>query len=177
MAEPPQLPPIEPSVSPYAPTQYAQPAQQSPYGQPGQYGQQTNYGQPAQYGGQGGGWGQAAAQPYQLHLPPTDQKVDPAHVTIAWIVAVLTLGYMLPWAIAATRGKSNAAAVGLVNFFTGWFFGVGWIVALVMACGAHQQRYVAAPAMSSLPPAGWYPAPDGRGQAYWDGRQWTGHRA
>jgi uncharacterized membrane protein YeaQ/YmgE (transglycosylase-associated protein family) len=24
-----------------------------------------------------------------------------------------------------------------------------------------------------MPPAGWYPDPDGSGQRYWDGQQWT----
>ena len=33
-------------------------------------------------------------------------------VPIAWLVALITLGYMLPWAIAASRGKSNAGAIG-----------------------------------------------------------------
>lgn len=44
---------------------------------------------------------------------------------------------MLPWAVAATRGKSNATAVALINLLLGWTL-IGWIVALVMACGAHQ---------------------------------------
>jgi hypothetical protein len=67
----------------------------------------------------------------------TDARTNGAEVAIAWVVTVLTLGYMLPWAIAATRGKSNSGAVALVNFFLGWTF-VGWVVALVMACTAHQ---------------------------------------
>jgi uncharacterized membrane protein YhdT len=128
----------------------------------------------------------------------TDQRNNTAHTVIAWIVAVGTLGYMLPWAIAATRGKSNAGAIGLVNFFTGWMFGVGWVVALVMACGAHNVGYSGGPAVNvtlaqqhfpvahtantivggiALPPAGWYPAPDGTGRQYWDGQAWTEHRA
>jgi hypothetical protein len=56
---------------------------------------------------------------------------------IAWVVALITLGYMLPWAIAASRGKSNAGAIGLLNFLLGWTV-VGWVIALVMACTAHQ---------------------------------------
>jgi len=60
-------------------------------------------------------------------------------VTFAWVLTVLTLGYLLPWAVAASRGKSNSLAVGLVNLFAGWTL-VGWIIALVMACGAHQQQ-------------------------------------
>lgn len=137
------------------------------------------------------GW---APQHAMVPMYSTDQSVNGAHVAIAWVCAVITFGYLLPWAIGATRGKSNAGAVGLVNFFAGWTV-VGWIVALVMACGAHQQRYaphavnvhvaqqhfpqaqVANTMVGGTPPAAWYPAPDGPGQAYWDGRQWTGHRA
>jgi hypothetical protein len=56
---------------------------------------------------------------------------------VAWVLTALTLGYFLPWAIAATRGKTNSAAIGVLNLLLGWTF-IGWIVALVMACGAHQ---------------------------------------
>jgi hypothetical protein len=67
----------------------------------------------------------------------TDSDVNTGHVIAAWLIALLTIGYMLPWAIAATRGKSNALAIALLNLFVGWTM-VGWIVALVMACGSHQ---------------------------------------
>lgn len=103
-------------------------------------------------------------------------------VTIAWILAVGTLGYMLPWAIAATRGRANQGAIGLVDLLVGWTV-VGWIAALVMACQAHQpishggnmtmvvsQNFVANPAG---PPAGWYPSPWATGQQYWDGTGWS----
>ncbi|MBX9244108.1 DUF2510 domain-containing protein [Actinotalea ferrariae] len=33
------------------------------------------------------------------------------------------------------------------------------------------------PSVQDGPPAGWYPAPDGAGQQYWDGTTWTTHRA
>jgi len=78
---------------------------------------------------------------FQAPVIMTDARTNGAEVAIAWILTVLTLGYMLPWAIAATRGKSNSWAVGLVNFLLGWTV-VGWIVALVMACTAHQVAYV-----------------------------------
>lgn len=71
----------------------------------------------------------------------TDARTNGAEVAVAWVVTVLTAFYMLPWAIAATRGKSNSVAVALVNFFLGWTF-IGWIVALVMACTAHRVAYV-----------------------------------
>jgi hypothetical protein len=67
----------------------------------------------------------------------SDKTGQNAQVIIAWILTVVTLGYFLPWAIAATRGKANAGAIGLLNFLLGWTV-VGWIVALVMACSAHQ---------------------------------------
>jgi hypothetical protein len=74
-------------------------------------------------------------QPYTAVM--TDARTNAVEVTLAWILTVLTLGYMLPWAVAASRGKSNSWAVGLVNFLLGWTL-IGWILALVMACMAHQ---------------------------------------
>lgn len=61
--------------------------------------------------------------------------------TIAWVAAVLTLGYLLPWAIAVSRGNSNSWGVFWVTLLTGWTV-VGWIAGLVMAF----QRHIAAPA-------------------------------
>jgi len=37
--------------------------------------------------------------------------------------------------------KSNAGAIGWINLLLGWT-GIGWIVALVMACTAHQASAV-----------------------------------
>ncbi len=119
-----------------------------------------------------------------------------AVITIAWVCTVLTFGYMLPWAIAATRGRSNQATIGWLNLLLGWSL-IGWVVTLVMACQAHtvyaaqpsvvvaqqfgtpyQQQAPAYPAPAPAgPAAGWYPASDGQGQQYWDGTAWTGHRA
>lgn len=88
----------------------------------------------------------ASPAPYVSPLPPqgfappqliTDQKNNGLVTALAWVAAVCTLLYMLPWAVAATRGKSNATAVALINLLLGWTL-IGWIVALVMACGAHQ---------------------------------------
>lgn len=79
-------------------------------------------------------------QPYHYRVPVVlddRQPISALHVTLAWIVTVLTLFYTLPWAIAATRGKSNLAAVVLVNVLLGWTF-VGWVVALVMASTPHR---------------------------------------
>jgi hypothetical protein len=61
------------------------------------------------------------------------------HVVIAWIFAVGTGGYLLPWAIAATRNKENTLAIALIDLLLGWSV-VGWIAALVMACTANPVR-------------------------------------
>jgi hypothetical protein len=109
---------------------FGQPA----YGQPG-FGQpgsgQPAYGQPA--------YRQSAA-PQQVvapAIPNGDRGTNSAEVIIAWIVAVVTFGYMLPWAIAATRGKSNSGAIAVLNLFLGWTL-IGWVIALVMACSNDQ---------------------------------------
>lgn len=64
-----------------------------------------------------------------------------ALIAVAWILAVVTFFYLLPWAIAATRNKSNHGAIFLLNFFLGWSF-IGWVIALVMACGTDPQSNV-----------------------------------
>jgi hypothetical protein len=48
------------------------------------------------------------------------------------VLAILTAGYMLPWAIAAVRNLRTHVSVGLVDLLLGWTL-VGWIVALVMS--------------------------------------------
>ena len=108
---------------------------------------------------------------------PARPAVGGGHVAVAWVVAVLSLGYMLPWAVAATRGRSNTLAIALVNLLVGWTF-IGWVAALVMACLSDAaptgsptfvQVNAAAPAVA---PPGW--SPDGRGGSqYWDGRGWA----
>lgn len=112
-------------------------------------------------------WGGASAY-------VTDRReVDAAVVVIAWVLAVLSGFYMLPWAIAATRGRSNHGMIALVNVLLGWTF-IGWVVALVMACQSH--AVISGP-RASFPanPPGWYPSPQG-GQEFWDGVRWTGQR-
>lgn len=111
-----------------------------------------------------------------------DSSNKSAQATIAWIVAVCTCFYFLPWAIAATRGKSNAGAIFWVNFLLGWTI-IGWIVAVAMAAGAHQvvqgpvviNQWGGAPGMPGYPaqqgygqpgPYGQPPAPYGHAQGY-----------
>ena len=67
----------------------------------------------------------------------TDKRPRPFQTVLAWIVALLTAGYMIPWAIAATRGKSNTGAIFWLNLLLGWTV-VGWVIALVMSCTSHQ---------------------------------------
>jgi hypothetical protein len=61
------------------------------------------------------------------------RRTSAVHVVIAWIFALVSFLYFLPWAIAATRGRPNTGGVFLVNLLIGWTV-VGWVVALVMAC-------------------------------------------
>src|SRR5699024_9345092 len=67
----------------------------------------------------------------------TDQKTRVVGAPVAVIVAIVTAGYMLPWAIAAVRGTRNAWTVFWVNLLLGWTI-VGWIIALVMSIREHR---------------------------------------
>ena len=117
----------------------------------------------------------AVPQPYPAPAPmyapgpvhpqfASDRSSKNVQATIAWIATVITLGYMLPWAIAATRGKSNAGAIGLLNFFVGWTV-IGWIAALVMACSAHQIAAVA-PSVTVFQGVAVHPYPQSPAPAY-----------
>jgi Superinfection immunity protein len=97
-----------------------QPAPQASYPSAPQPQQQPSY-QPQMYG------------PGYL----TDRSDKSVQAVFAWVFTVLTLLYFLPWAIAATRGKSNSGLLGLLTLLLGWTF-IGWIVLLVMACQPHQ---------------------------------------
>ena len=69
----------------------------------------------------------------------TDQQSKPTQTVIAWIVAVLTGLYMLPWAIAATRGKANSGTIALINALLGWTI-IGYIWTLVLSLTPHGVR-------------------------------------
>lgn len=70
---------------------------------------------------------------WSTFVRPTQQRVTSTNVAaLAWLVAIVSFGYMLPWAVACSRDMPNQGAIGLVNLLTGWT-GVGWLVALVMA--------------------------------------------
>jgi len=54
------------------------------------------------------------------------------HVIVAWILTLLTGGYLLPWAIAATRRHPDVAVIAVINVLLGWTI-VGWVIALLKA--------------------------------------------
>lgn len=71
------------------------------------------------------------------------ESVDKSWTTtkiVAVIVAILTVGYMLPWAIAAVRDVPHWS-VFWVNLLLGWTV-IGWIVALVMSLRSQRQVIV-----------------------------------
>lgn len=100
----------------------------------------SNHAPPGWYWVQGRQWywdGYRWAAPSPAPLPaiyavPLHSQRRSAHAVFAWVCTVLTMGYMLPWGVAATRRTSNAGAVALVSFFLGWTI-IGWFVALIMA--------------------------------------------
>ena len=53
------------------------------------------------------------------------------------IAAVFTVGYMLPWMIAAARGKSNHWGIFWLNLLLGWTI-IGWVGAFVMSVLPHR---------------------------------------
>ena len=55
---------------------------------------------------------------------------------VAIVVAVLTAGYMAPWAVAAVRDVRHWS-VFWINLLLGWTI-IGWIWALVMALRAQR---------------------------------------
>ena len=67
----------------------------------------------------------------------TDRKGRPVSAIVSIVVAILSGGYMLPWAIAAVRGTHNSWTVFWVNLLLGWTI-IGWIVALVMSIREHR---------------------------------------
>lgn len=75
-----------------------------------------------------------------MQVEPVGQSWTATKV-VAVIVAILTVGYMLPWAIAAVRDVPHWA-VFWVNLLLGWTL-IGWVVALIMSL--RRQRLVITP--------------------------------
>jgi hypothetical protein len=65
-----------------------------------------------------------------MSVQPADRSWTATKV-VAVIVAILSAGYMLPWAIAAVRDVPHWL-VFWINLLLGWTI-IGWIVALVMS--------------------------------------------
>jgi flagellar biosynthesis protein FliR len=70
-----------------------------------------------------------------ISVEPVDRSWTVTKV-VAVVLAILTAGYLLPWAIAAVRDVPHWS-VFWVNLLLGWTV-VGWIVALVMALRAQR---------------------------------------
>ena len=59
-------------------------------------------------------------------------------VLAAVLLALFTLGYMLPSSIAIVRKVRNVGSIIVINFFLGWTL-MGWVVALAMAASSKPQ--------------------------------------
>jgi hypothetical protein len=79
--------------------------------------------------------------PVHTQIVTQPHRSSTAHLVIAWVVTVLTLAYTLPWAIAATRNKTNTASIAVINILLGWSL-IGWIVALVMSLTSEPQQTI-----------------------------------
>lgn len=75
----------------------------------------------------------------QMRVEPENPSWTTTKV-VAVIVAIVTAGYMLPWAIAAVRDVPHWS-VFWINLLLGWTI-IGWIVALVMSLRAQRQVIV-----------------------------------
>jgi ABC-type sugar transport system permease subunit len=71
----------------------------------------------------------------QLNVESADRSWGVTKV-VAIVAAVLTAGYLLPWAIAVVRDVRHWS-VFWVNLLLGWTI-VGWIIALVMSLRAQR---------------------------------------
>ena len=65
--------------------------------------------------------------------PPSGSNEHTSLLVVSWLLAIVTIGYFLPWAVAVTRKMPNQSAIGLLNLLLGWTI-IGWVIALVMAC-------------------------------------------
>ncbi len=66
----------------------------------------------------------------ETYVEPIDKSWTTTKI-VAVIVAIVTVGYMLPWAIAVVRDVRHWS-VFWVDLLLGWTL-VGWIIALVMS--------------------------------------------
>ncbi len=71
----------------------------------------------------------------QVRIEPVDRSWTATKV-VAVLVAIVSVGYMLPWAIAAVRDVKHWGVFWL-NLLLGWTV-IGWIIALVMSLRAQR---------------------------------------
>lgn len=108
------------------------------------------------------------------------------------VLVVLALGALALWATiyGIVRAARNGDTPWIIGICVGWFFGAGWIVALIYLItqdparsgpglrgyGYHAPQPPLPPGSAGGPPAGWHPDPQGRFESrYWDGTRWTEH--
>lgn len=72
-----------------------------------------------------------------VSVQPADRSWTATKV-VSVIVAILSAGYMAPWAVAAVRDVPHWS-VFWVNLLLGWTI-IGWVIALIMAL--RQQRLI-----------------------------------
>jgi hypothetical protein len=72
----------------------------------------------------------------------------PAHMLTLALAMVL---YLLPTALALHRNCEHIGWIAVLNILTGWT-GVGWVVALGWAAGAHKHPLIPLPARHRIIP-------------------------
>ncbi len=75
-----------------------------------------------------------------VNVEPTDRSWTTTKV-IAVIAAILTAGYLLPWALAAVRDVRHWS-VFWINLLLGWTI-IGWIWALILSLRTQRLTIVA----------------------------------
>lgn len=71
-----------------------------------------------------------------IELVSDRQQRRRRRILFSWLAALGTCGYLLPWAMATTRGKASADVIGVINLVLGWTV-IGWVIAFVLACRGH----------------------------------------
>ncbi len=65
-------------------------------------------------------------------------EADTLVTLAAVLLAMFTLGYMLPSSVAIVRKVPNVGSIIVINFFLGWTV-IGWVIALAMAARSRTQ--------------------------------------
>ena len=122
-----------------------------------------------------------APAPYGVSSTTVVAQQSNVEIIVAWIFTALTVLYMLPWAVAATRRSTNSVLIAVATFFLAWT-GIGWLVLLVLSFLGPTVYTVRSTttfvALPPAPPAGMWaqcPTDPPHVRRWWDGRQWTPH--